>query len=416
MEDFDRISVLSQKIITIKEHLTAFEEFLAQFNSHDPAQIAELQLRYNSVFSYFSNIDELYNEIQLIDSETDHTLDKKTLQNSFFKLLASAQNHVTIITQREQTNSLHNHELNSNSENERLSNVSSHCRKLKLPQATLPTFSGKVEEWLSFKDTFITMIHRRDDITNVEKLQYLKSVLKDEALRKIQVFAITDENYDRAWKLLQKSYEDKRTLISRHLNLLLRLPSQEKESYQGLIALADESQQHLQSLASLGVHVTHEIVVAIIEEKLHKLTLEKWDESIKNGEFPSLEDMTDFLYRTAARISKRKMNTDNNDKDSPVNKKRKIESKKQALVTSTSKQCILCSDSHPLFKCTKFLSLTVNERFKTVKDANLCVNCLRNHKTKDCKFGTCKKCNKRHNTLLHFTRSQDQNQSENKET
>ncbi|XP_043461993.1 uncharacterized protein LOC122498365 [Leptopilina heterotoma] len=254
MEDFDRISVLSQKIITIKEHLTAFEEFLAQFNSHDPAQIAELQLRYNSVFSYFSNIDELYNEIQLIDSETDHTLDKKTLQNSFFKLLASAQNHVTIITQREQTNNLHNHELNSNSENERLSNVSSHYRKLKLPQATLPTFSGKVEEWLSFKDTFITMIHRRDDITNVEKLQYLKSVLKDEALRKIQVFAITDENYDRAWKLLQKSYEDKRTLISCHLNLLLRLPSQEKEFYQGLIALADKSQQHLQSLASLGVH------------------------------------------------------------------------------------------------------------------------------------------------------------------
>ncbi|XP_051161128.1 uncharacterized protein LOC127281454 [Leptopilina boulardi] len=416
MEEFDRLNVLSQKITTIKEHLTSFEEFLAHFDAHNinPAQFAESQLRHNLVFSYFSNIDDLYNEIQLIDTETNHTSDKRSLQESFFKLMALAQSYISVIVQKDNIN---NHELNSNSENGRISNASSNYKRLKLPQAVLPTFSGKIEEWLSFKDTFTTMIHKRDDITNVEKLQYLKSVLKDEALRKVQVFSFTEENYERAWKLLQKSYEDKRTLISQHLNLLLRLPSQDKESYQGLIALADESQQHLQSLESLGVNVTHEIVVAIIEEKLHKSTLEKWDESIKNGEFPRLEDMTDFLYRTAARISKRKLNNDNTDKDSSSNKKRKLESKKLALVTSTSsKQCPLCKESHPLFKCNKFLNLTPNERFKVVKEAKLCVNCLRNHKAKDCKFGSCKKCNNRHNTLLHFTKSdENQNLSETKE-
>ena len=155
-------------------------------------------------------------------------------------------------------------------------------RRLKLPQAVLAIFSGKVEEWLSFRDTFDSMINKRDDISKVEKLQYLKYALKDEALRKLQVFAITDENFGRTWNLLRKSYGDKRTLISRHLSLLLQLPVQEKESYPGLIVLADESQQHLQSLASLGVNVTHEMVVAIVEDKLHKSTPEKWDETIKN--------------------------------------------------------------------------------------------------------------------------------------
>ncbi|XP_033222821.1 uncharacterized protein LOC117176677 [Belonocnema kinseyi] len=287
-------------------------------------------------------------------------------------------------------------------------------RNLKLPQAELPSFSGKVEDWLSFRDSFTTMIINRDDVSNVEKLQYLKSALKDQALRKIQVLAITNENFDRAWNLLRKSYEDKRTLISRHLSLLLRLPVQETESYQGLIALADESQQHLQSLASLGVNVSHEMIVAILEEKLHKSSLEKWDETIKIGEFPKLEDLTDFLYRTAARISKRKNDNtakDATDKDSPPSKKRKDDGKRQVFVTATSNKCPLCTEPHYLFKCSKFLALTVEERIKVVKDAHLCFNCLRNHKARDCKFGTCKKCGKRHNTLLHFTKAQDSKKS-----
>ena len=160
--------------------------------------------------------------------------------------------------------------MSSNAGNGNESVASSNQRRLKLPQAELPTFGGKVEEWPSFRDTFDMMVNKRDDITNVERLQYLKSALKDEALRKIQVFAITEENFQHAWDLVQKSYEDKRTLISRHLSLLLRLPIQESESYKGLMTLANKSQQHLQSLASLGVNVGQEMVVAIIEEKLHK--------------------------------------------------------------------------------------------------------------------------------------------------
>lgn len=78
------------------------------------------------------------------------------------------------------------------------------------------------------------MIHNQDDLSKVEKLQYLKSVLKEKELSKIQVFSIADENYGRAWTLFQSAYEDKRVLISHDLSLLQRLPIQESESYTGL--------------------------------------------------------------------------------------------------------------------------------------------------------------------------------------
>ena len=111
-----------------------------------------------------------------------------------------------------------------------------------------------------------------------------------------------------------------------------------------------------------------------------------------------MEDLTDFL---------------NADKDPPPPpfEKRKFEFKLQTFMIVASNKCILCSEAHHLFKCGKFLTLTVEERFKVVKDAYLCFNWLRNHKAKDCKFGVCKKCGKRQNTLLHISKAQNSNKS-----
>ncbi|KAL0860002.1 hypothetical protein ABMA27_010317 [Loxostege sticticalis] len=49
-----------------------------------------------------------------------------------------------------------------------------------------------------------------------------------------------------------------------------------------------------------------------------------------------------------------------------------------------------------------FLKLSIADRFKYVNDKNLCSNCLRGgHAIKDCWFGSCKHCNRKHNSLLH---------------
>lgn len=411
MENYDRLSVLLQKRETIQEHIQSFKEFLDQFDITNSAHVIEMQIRSQNVVSCFATLDELFDEIQLIDSDTDYKAEKKSIQNLYYIVIAKAQDlYAPIIQSQSGTSGLAAGSL-TGSDHTRDINTNSNRRKVKLPQASLPNFTGKIEEWLSFKDSFRSMIHDRDDITNCEKLQYLKSVLKDEALRKVQVLSITDDNYQRAWDLLQKAYEDARTLISRHLSLLLRLPVQDKETSTGLIALADESQQHLQSLNSLGVEVNDEILVTLLEEKLHKNTLDKWEETLKKGVFPKLEELTEFIYRTAARISKRKIDQVSGDVNKHNTfKKRKFDNKQQVFLT-TSNKCPLCSESHFLFRCSRFLNLSVNERIKIVKDASLCNNCLRPHSAKDCKFGNCKKCNKRHNTLLHILKSQNQNEN-----
>ncbi|XP_043474407.1 uncharacterized protein LOC122506352 [Leptopilina heterotoma] len=272
--------------------------------------------------------------------------------------------------------------------------------------SNIPTFDGKIEDWLSFKNSFSSLIHEQTDLTNIEKLQYLKSALKGEAARKISIFPISENNYLQAWELLEKTNGDKRLIISRHLSLILRLPVQEKQTSEGLIKLADETQQHRLSLMSLGVNISEEILVQNIEEKLHKSTLDKWDETLKRNEFPKLDDLFEFLYRTATRLTQREVKNPPNPKitnNAPENKKKTFKGANPSLATSILKPCPACrSKTHHLFCCEKFRAISVPERIQIITDASYCMNCMRdNHRDNECKFGNCMVCGEKHNTLLH---------------
>lgn len=161
--------------------------------------------------------------------------------------------------------------------------------RLKLPEASLPKFDGRYEQWLSFKDAFLAMVGDRRDLNKVTKLhQYLKACLTGDAARKISIFSITEDNYSRAWDLLQQSYQDERLIITRHLSLIKNRPTQTKESAVGLTRLADDTQQHIMSLQSLNVDVEKKIVVQLLVEKLHKTTRQKLKESLQRNAFSKL--------------------------------------------------------------------------------------------------------------------------------
>jgi len=169
-------------------------------------------------------------------------------------------------------------------------------RRIKLPEASLPTFDGKYENWLSFKNAFQNMIGSQTDLSDIDKLHYLKSALIGEATSKIRIFAVDGVNYANAWDILERSYEVKRILISRHLSLILNLPILEKETANGLSKLADDTQQHVASLNTLGVSVGSEMIVHILESKLPKGTLDKWETTLERDEFPKPDQMYEFLY------------------------------------------------------------------------------------------------------------------------
>lgn len=63
------------------------------------------------------------------------------------------------------------------------------------------------------------MVDSQDDISNKEKLKFLKACLSGQAKNKIENLLLTADKYPRAWKILEKSYADNRLIISKHLKI-----------------------------------------------------------------------------------------------------------------------------------------------------------------------------------------------------
>lgn len=393
MSDIDRLTMLERKIKTIGENIDSLSEFLNNFDATSVTIIAQLQIRLQTLIASFANVDELFDEIQLLDAENNYDENKKMIKNQYFEVFARGQTLLaTALPQPPITP--------TNSNNASISSRDD----VDLAKLNIPTFNGNPDEWLTFKETFITMVHDNKKYSDAQKMMYLKEALTGSAKHKINKMAVTNANYLPAWELVQRAYEDKRVLISSHFNSLFGLPVQDKESYQGISFLVDEAQQQVTSLNSLGVEVKPETVVAILEQKLHKSTYDEWDKTVKMNEFPKLEDLIAFLYKTAARLSKKRSNdksTENTHKYAAPFKQRKFDNNQRVLLTSRV-NCPLCSEPHPLYKCSQFLKMSINERMETVKKASLCFACLWDHRGKKCKMGNCPKCGKRHNSLLHF--------------
>lgn len=283
---------------------------------------------------------------------------------------------------------------------------------LRLPLAQPPAFNGDYSKWLSYKNSFLSMIDARTDIDDAVKFMYLRESIEGNALRKIAIYDISGENYAKAWKTLDASYDKKRVIMSKHLDAILDTPIAKEASSQELTDLVDEIKQHLSSLDSLKIPADQRdsrLLIRILERSLPLALRQQWDKKVGMDGVPSLTQIYDFIDVNISLCSTSDFGsmvepTARLDKPSTENSRpskfRKGNDSKRVLVTNVDEHCAKCKGPHQLFQCREFKELTVSDRWSVAREHKLCFNCLRQHKDK-CTMGHCKRCEKYHNTLLH---------------
>ncbi|KYQ57974.1 hypothetical protein ALC60_03024 [Trachymyrmex zeteki] len=359
----DKIKLLVQKRTLLKSQITT----LANLLDKDKIDGKTLRLRITRLTELYHAFEEYSDELAVLDPSDVHHSEFSNIQERFYTLAGNVENKLSAANIANKDDGISSDEI-------RIENTETATtfkkRRVKLPEAPLPTFDGKFENWLSFKNTFSSMIGAQTDLTDVDKLHYLKSALTDEAGNKIKIFAIDGVSYTKAWELLERSYEVKRILIMRHLAAMVNLPMLDKENTSDLTKLADDAQQHIAALNTLGVTIGQEMIVYLIESKLPKATLDKWQSTLVRDTFPKLEDLYEFVYKTAvcASIRERPISTETNkSKYEPPFKKRKFDASNRALVVKASRNCIACKGKrHPLYTCNVFKQLAVTERIDMV--------------------------------------------------
>ncbi|XP_046478683.1 uncharacterized protein [Neodiprion pinetum] len=168
----------------------------------------------------------------------------------------------------------------------------------RLPRIELPTFSGNYSDWKSFHDLFTSIVRENSQLSEVEKLHYLKTSLTDEPSQLIKNIALTAENFPRAWETLVSRYENKRLLTDSHLATLFAIPRVTKKSSSELKSLHSNTCEALGALElldspeKLGDH----IIVHMTIRKLDPASLEEWEKSVSEKlEPPTFAELKAFL-------------------------------------------------------------------------------------------------------------------------
>ena len=89
---------------------------------------------------------------------------------------------------------------------------SGHTVQPKLKDIEVPKFRGDVMKFQNFKALFENLIHNREDLSNVQKLHYLKEALSGDALEIIINFELCDSAYPEAWKCLLDRFDGKKII------------------------------------------------------------------------------------------------------------------------------------------------------------------------------------------------------------
>ena len=83
----------------------------------------------------------------------------------------------------------------------------------KLPKLELKKFSGNAIEWYPFWESFESAVHKNANLYEVDKFNYLKSLLVGTAQNVVAGLALTSENYEKAVELLKRRFENRQIVI-----------------------------------------------------------------------------------------------------------------------------------------------------------------------------------------------------------
>lgn len=170
---------------------------------------------------------------------------------------------------------------------------------VKLPKISIPMFSGLYTEWATFRDLFVSLIHKNDSLDEVQKLHYLKGHLTGEAENLLRHVPITATNYQVCWNQLRQRYDNKKYLADNILKRFMGMKQLQVESSGAIKDILDTTNECLHGLRNIGIDTSSWdiIVIHIVSQKLDPESRKLWEAKASENfdSLPTLTILNDFL-------------------------------------------------------------------------------------------------------------------------
>ncbi|KAI5640057.1 hypothetical protein NE865_07471 [Phthorimaea operculella] len=175
-----------------------------------------------------------------------------------------------------------------------------------LPPVTVPVFAGDYADWPAFEDLYSSVVHTRTDITPAYKMAQLMSRLHGEPHELLTHLAVSDSNYEVAWKILTDRYRNKRLIVDRLLDQWLSIPTitrgtdlREKIFHPVSVAVSALERQGL-PVAGYGYILVHTVLRRLPSEMVARF--EQLHGGKSSDHLPTYEDLKSFLEAESRRV------------------------------------------------------------------------------------------------------------------
>ncbi|CAB0043530.1 unnamed protein product [Trichogramma brassicae] len=171
--------------------------------------------------------------------------------------------------------------------------------RAKLPTIVIGDFSGDIQDWVRFRDTFKEMVIERPNLPAIFKMNYLRTYVKGEAAELLQEVPSGGEHFATAWKVLLSHYDNKRLLINKLMTKLMSLPTMTNDSAGELMRVLNGVRNLLQALKALGSPVQHwdHFTVFLTRSKITQQCRVKWEDSVNQLRDPTVPDTFEDLCK-----------------------------------------------------------------------------------------------------------------------
>ena len=305
----------------------------------------------------------------------------------------------------------------------------------KVDPVTVPSFSGKTEDWLPFWRVFKKAIHDKVDLDDDIRLTYLLRAMKDPVMRNSYSERVEDDGaYTEIIAELQAEFDRPRWMHRRYCNSMTHLTTN-AHTRQGMKDLVSLVTTIYKGFIRLRGDHAKQILTSVTEAAMDKELRALWNQRTdKVKQIPSIEDLLTFIKDQADQMDHVETTGEGNRpaKQYQERNKSKFNKGKQRgstnVTTSSSSSapsqpapastqtnvaqtprtaprysCPLCPDQHYPYQCSLFNQYSLAQRKKHAQDHNLCTMCLKPwHTASNCTSTyKCRFCKGNHNSLLH---------------
>ncbi|KAK8772528.1 hypothetical protein V5799_024231 [Amblyomma americanum] len=128
------------------------------------------------------------------------------------------------------------------------------AQRIKLPKQELTKFDGKRKNWQPFWEQFEVAVQKSTELSNIDRLNYLKTLLTGEAVTAIAGLQASGDCYSDAVDILRQRFGNPEALVQDHMQGLIDVkPVFSARNVRALRGLYGEIHVHMRGLKALGI-------------------------------------------------------------------------------------------------------------------------------------------------------------------